>query len=77
MWELGTNCTLVKGLKQEFVVRSISNTCITGKICFFSSDLSQRMSTKRYGKDTTFLVSDTENSQMTCIMKKRLKYKSK
>lgn len=36
MWELGTNCTLVKGLKQEFVVRSISNTCITGKICFFS-----------------------------------------
>lgn len=35
------------------------------------------MSTKRYGKDTTFLVSDTENSQMTCIMKKRLKYKSK
>lgn len=78
MWELGTNCTLVKGLKQEFVVGSISNTCvsITRKICFFS-DLSRRMSTNRYGKDTTFLVSDTENSQMTCIMKKRLKYKGK
>lgn len=78
MSELVTNCTLVKRLKQEFVVGSIPNTCIsiTGKISFFS-DLSRRMSTNRYGKDTTFLVSDNENSQMTCIMKKRLKYKSK
>lgn len=30
------------------------------------------MSTNRYGKDTTSLVSDTENSQMTCIMKKKI-----
>lgn len=71
MWELVTNCTLVKRLKQEFVVGSFPNTCIsiTGKKNFFSK-LSRRMSTNRCGMETTFLVSDTENSQMTCSMKK-------
>lgn len=66
MWELVTNCTLFKLFQQEFVAGSSQNISIgiTGKICFFS-DLSQRMSTNTYGKDTTFLVSDTENSQMT------------